>query len=65
MDNNHNINVIIFDDMVESVEFRCGNEIITAGVGDFNIKTNCRFCGRDFTTVGEGASKVILSSTGE
>ena len=63
MDNNHTIMVTMFDDMVESVEFRCGNEVIAATVGDSNIKTNCRVCGRDFTTVGEGTNKVILPST--
>ena len=64
MDNNHTITVTMFYDMVESVEFRCGDTVINTLVGDGNIQVDdCPCCGRDFTTAGEGVNKVMLPST--
>lgn len=60
-DNNlHTIRVTMFDGMVESVEFRCGDKAIITRVGDANIQGNCLNCDRDFTTTGAGSSKRIL-----
>lgn len=52
----------MFDDMVETIEFKCGDKVIDTVVGDGNIQGDCLVCGRQFTTTGDFRNKRILQS---
>ena len=55
----HSITIHMFDDMVETIEFKCNNEVINTIVGDGNRQGEC-ICGRDFSTIGDYKNKIIL-----
>lgn len=55
----HSLMIHIFDDMVETIEFKCNNKVIKTIVGDGNIQGEC-VCGREFSTTGDYKNKVIL-----
>jgi len=59
-DSHHSLRIDMFGDMVESIEFSCDNSVFSTLVCDGNIQGDCPNCGRDFTTVGAGACKVIM-----
>lgn len=46
------------EDMVETIEFKCGGKVIKTIVGDGNIQGQC-VCGKDFTTKGDYKNKTI------
>ena len=58
----HSITINMFDDMVETIEFKCGDKVIDTVVGDGNIQGDCLVCGRQFTTTGDFRNKRILQS---
>jgi len=55
----HSLSINTFDDMVETIEFKCDNKVIRTIIGDGNIQGKC-VCGRDFTTTGDYKNKTIL-----
>ena len=56
----HSLTLNIFDDMIETIEFKCDGKIMKTVVGDGNIQGDCLLCGQDFTTTGDFTNKRIL-----
>lgn len=55
----HSLTLHMFDDMVETIEFKCDGKTMDTVVGDGNIQGDCLLCGRNFTT-GDYTNKRIL-----
>lgn len=55
----HSLTLHMFDDMIETIEFKCDGKVMRTIVGDGNIQGDCLLCGKDFTTTGDWTNKRI------